>query len=156
MSLRLNAWDWTLLTVALLSLLLAAGYLLLRRERERSETRISVVMRVAGIERGELADEDALVGASVRSENGSSVLGRIESVGIKPHVRPVLRNGSIAFEEDETRADLEITVNMSGHAIEGEGIRVQDLRIAAGGKGSFRVGAVFLSDVEILSVEVTE
>ena len=155
-SLRLNAWDWTLLVIALLSLLLAVGYLLVRRERERSETRILVVMRVSGIEREELADGEFPIGASVRSENGSSVLGLVESVETKAHVRPVLRDGSIAFEEDAMRADLEITVSMSGHVLEGEGIRVQDLRIAAGGTGSFRVGARFLSGVEILSVEVTE
>ena len=51
-------------------------------------------------------------------------------------------------------ADLEITVKMSGHQREGQGIRVKDIRIAAGGKGNFRFGSYFASGVEILSVEV--
>jgi hypothetical protein len=65
-----------------------------------------------------------------------------------------LEDGRIVLAEDVTRADLEIRVSMSGFALEGEGIRVQDLRIAAGGSGSFRLGSRFLSGVEILSVEV--
>ncbi len=140
--------------MAILSLLLAAGYLLLRRDRERSETPITVVMRVTGVKREELADLSSIIGASVRSENGSSVLGTVSSVSQTSHVRAVLRDGTPILEEDEERVDLEITVGMSGQRSAGQGIRVKDLRIAAGGKGNFRFGSYFAAGVEILSVEV--
>ncbi len=151
---RMNAFDWTLLVIALLSLLLAVGYLLLSRSREKSETTLTVVMRVTGVKREELSRLPSLIGSSVRSENGSSVLGRVSSVLQTDHVRAVVRDGEAVLEADGELADLEITVKMSGHQREGKGIRVKDIRIAAGGKGNFRFGSYFASGVEILSVEV--
>jgi hypothetical protein len=151
---RMNAFDWMLLVIALMSLLLAVGYLFFRRSHERSETPLTVVMRISGVKREDFTDLSSLIGSSVRSENGSSVLGTVSDASQTAHIRAVMRDGEAVLETDGERMDLEITVNMSGHRNAGQGIRVKDLRIAAGGRGNFRFGSYFAAGVEILSVEV--
>lgn len=135
-----------------------SGVIYLRWSRNTAaEKEIRCLIRVPCVERsllelhgGELIPR----GSAVWTENGTAELGWVREIRVLPHRRAVLREGAVSWESDEERVDLELTVVMRGVLREGDGIRVKDLRIVAGGKGNLRIGPYLASGSEILSVGV--
>ncbi|MBE6633800.1 MAG: hypothetical protein E7620_05605 [Ruminococcaceae bacterium] len=144
---RLNGMDYALLLI-LLAVLILGGWLMLRESNEPSEVRLyRCLLRVSGLTEDELARYGGIpveAGESVWNENGTLLLGRVESVASVPC--------SAENEGKEPLWNLEIQVLMEGELRAGMGIRVRELRIAAGGEGRFRFGR-FSASAEILSVE---
>ena len=154
--LRWSAVDVLLVLLALLAAVSAGVYLRYRARAAEGETEILCVMRISGESRTLVEAHGGnliAVGDLVRNGNGTAVMGRVEAVRETEHLCAVLEDGTPTWRADEALVDLELTVLMRGQHREGDGIRVKDLRIAAGGRGGFRIGNYY-SVAEILSVEV--
>lgn len=91
--------------------------------------------------------------ARVYSENGTAFLGTVVSVKQSEHYQTAVRDGIIETVAVEGLADGWITVSAKAALSEGNGLRVSDIRIAACGKGSFRVGGYYVPNARIVSVE---
>ena len=155
MRLQVTWIDVLLILLALSAAVLGAFYLFSRRRGE-AEREFICTLRIPAVEKSLLeAHRGNLipVGSTVRTENGTAALGRVREVREVPHGRAVLREGELVWENDEVLHDLELTVIMRGLLKGSEGIRIKDIRIAAGGQGSFRIGSYLARCAEILSVE---
>ncbi len=155
-SLRVTLADVLLILLALLAVLLGGIYLYTRQKGE-AEVELLCLLRVPSVERSLLEAHDEMLipeGSVVRTENGTAELGVVREVRVLPHERAVLRDGEVKWLADEAVRDLEIVVRMRGIPRGSDGIRVKDLRIAAGGQGTFRIGNYLARSAELLSVEV--
>ena len=155
---RLHAADWILIVLVLAALVLPGIYVVWHRNGVGETVELRCLVCVRAVEDSLLElHEGGLIrkGALVMNGNGTAVLGVVESVEIREHGKPVLRDDVPVWETVSGVSDLEITVRMTGVRREGDGVRVKDLRMAAGGSGSFRFGGYYAEKAEILSVEVT-
>ena len=91
-------------------------------------------------------------GDAVYNQNGTAVLGAVESVEILAHREPIVRDGRIVLEAVPDRADIVVSVKALAIFRTGDGLRVRDIRIAAGGVGDFQIHSYRLAGAEILSV----
>lgn len=153
---RMTLLDWALLG-GVLSALLIGVLLFLYGGGGESGAQVRYTVYVPEIRTSFLEEAGGVemlipVGAAVRSENGTALLGSVQEVLVNGHVRPVVREGTVVFEEDTTRQDLYITVLGEAREREGDGLRISDIRIAAGESGTFRFGSFYASGGSILSV----
>ena len=95
-------------------------------------------------------------GAVVTNDNNTTVLGKVLFVETVPHTVAVAGEDSVLFVEMPTQVDLYITVQASATEREGDGLRVSDIRIAAGDKGNFRVGSFYAVGAQIVSVSLAK
>ena len=149
--------DWLLLGVILLGLLLAGWYFWQHRKSAQEEVALLVVMRIPAVER-DLAEQASPglipAGSVLRTENGTFALGVVQSVSLRERLSPYVQEKALAWEPDPYLCDMEVTVRMNAVQQGNEGLRVHDLRVAAGGLGNFRFGSYFAAGTEIVSVEV--
>ena len=119
---------------------------------------IRYVLRIYGADPVLLGEgeERIFVGASVRTENGTAELGRVESVVTLPQRTPCVKDGKIAFSELPDVRILEVTVTAEGRYRAGDGIRVSDVRISAGSTGSFRLGRYYAEHASVILAEIEE
>jgi hypothetical protein len=148
---------WILLGVILLVLLFLFLLPTLGTSGEPYEVRY--VLRVRDVDPlmvGE--DAEALIppGSGVYSENGTAALGRVERVESAPQMRARVTSGELVFEEATDAVILEITVLGKATLAEGDGVRISDVRIAAGSIGSFRLGSFYAARAAVTAVEVYE
>lgn len=144
-------WVDLLLLAAVLAVIGGSLLPLLRGEALlTAEEPIRYEMRVCGVRR-ELLGVGALpkAGDRVTTANGATELGRVLSVETEPHTEAV-PGGGIA--EREELLDLRVTVAALAKKREGDGWRTGDVRIAAGMRGDFRVGAYLAERATLLSV----
>lgn len=154
-----NVLDWILLVLATALLFGAVGYVWYRRSMPGEQPEVRCVIRLPAVDRAEWEAYYAsavVAGSTVRSENGTLALGTVQSVSPKEHTEAVLRKDNVVWEPVPELADIELEVRMHGTLTAGQGVRVGDLRIAAGGSGSFRIGGYFAAGAEIVSVEVVK
>ena len=150
--------DFLLLFLALVLFFGALGYHLYAKKEQTEAMEVICVFRISQMERDdwEQYGKDWIFrGAPLRSENGTVVLGYVEEIAEKPCLRAMVRDGEAIWEAHPFLKDLEITVRMQASLKEGDGVRVGDLRMAAGGRGCFRFGGLLRSAelVEIREVE---
>ena len=148
---------WILLGVALLVLLFLFLLPTLGKGGETYEVRY--VLRVRDVDPlmvGEDAESLIPPGSGVYSENGAAALGRVERVESAPQMRARVTAGEIVFEEATDAVILEVTVLGDGTLAEGDGVRISDVRIAAGSLGGFRLGSFYAARAAVISVEVYE
>lgn len=135
---------WILLGVGVLVLLLVAA---LSVSGGRGETcEVLYVLRVRGVDVALLGEnpEDLIpVGATVCNENGTAPLGIVETVAVREERRATVRDGSVCFVSAEDEVILEVSVRAVGSIRRGDGIRISDVRISAGGIGTFRLGSYY-------------
>ena len=152
--------DWLLLGLLIAALSLGGFYLY---SRVKGAAKQSIVVEyellISNIETPTDADPTVpiLVGTRVCSENGTTDLGEVRSVSVRPHLSAVLYDdGSLAMEEVEGRADLLVIVRAYGEDHANEGLRVNDIRIAAGSFYTVRIGQYLAVGAELLWVETEE
>ncbi|MBE6552861.1 MAG: DUF4330 family protein [Ruminococcaceae bacterium] len=92
-------------------------------------------------------------GATVRNENATALMGRVVEVAFVPHRVPSIKNGDVVLTDLTGYYDLYITVEAEATAKAGDGMRVSDIRIAAGGRGDFRVGGFYAQNVTVVWVD---
>jgi len=154
--LRLSWVDWVLLLLAL-SVFCLAGYLILQRRDAALPTEtVQYTLCVSGV-RKQFLDEpgwEALfpVGMAVTSANATADLGRIIAVEKRPTRVCSVLNAKLIWADALDREDLFITVKGRGVCKSGDGIRLSDIRIAAGERGSFRIGNYYAEQATVISV----
>ncbi len=156
---RLSWVDWLLIGLVLLGIL--AGLFAFRNRFQKSkEANVTLVYRVyiPNLEDpfAKNAMETIKEGTTVSSQNGTAVLGQVISVEAKPHKEAVLRNTKMVMVDVPGRIDLYILVRGEGQDCGREGLRICDIRIAAGGSYSLRFDAFYAAYAKVLSVETTE
>ncbi len=153
----LRSVDWLLLAVLLAAVLL--GSYLIRRRGQADAPTVEIFytvcvssVDVAQSENGDFAD---LIpkGAAVTNETGTVTLGRVTDVTVRPHRTAAARDGEIVMAESPNRVDLLVRVRAWATVRTGDGLRVGDIRIAAGRAGDFRIGALFAGGCEVIAVE---
>ncbi len=135
------------------------GWLYLRSRRRAADPNVAIayLLCVPGVDTTYLGTESeasALIpkGGSVRVANGTASLGRVSEVWIERHAEPKIEKGEMILAEDPQRVDLYIEVRGDAVAKRGDGLRISDVRIAAGGRGDFRVGGFMAEAARVISV----
>ena len=154
---RMSWIDWLILPTLLLLAFAGWKYWQSRRTASVPDLDITYTVLVSGVD-----DRIALVnggwenlipvGARITSANGTAELGRVTAIAIKPHIIATVSDGQIDFIPGLGFSDLEITVRTKATRRSGDGLRVQDIRVAAGGSGDFRVGGFLASRACIVHV----
>ncbi len=152
---RLSGVDWAIILMTVL-LLTAGGLWLWRSLSFAGEvTRIRYTIRLKNMDEEifESAWRTRLIpGVSVTSANGTLPLGTVISVSQKPHLSPTVQDGRALAVSVAGRVDIDVTVEAEATFTAGNGVRVSDIRIAAGDTGSFRVGEFYLEQAHVVSV----
>lgn len=153
--------DWLLLVLFIGAIIGGAWYWLARSRAAEPTQKIEYVLKISGI-REQYAEEnggwDALIprDTQVTTANGTAVLGSVTAVDSRAHVEAGVRDGNLTFVVCEGMCDLYVTVYGLGINRTGDGICISDVRIAAGGSGDFRIGALYASNAAIISVRRLE
>ena len=150
--------DWILLMVFAVILFMGVGYLFERRQSASPDVLVEYVICLS--EQKQLyADEnggwDALIssGRSVSNANGTADMGRVVSVSVRPHLTATVKDQKISAIETEGYVDLYITVHGMAIRREGDGLRISDIRIAAGEAGDFLIGPFFAGNAIVVSAK---
>lgn len=155
---KFNWLDWALLVLVAASI--AGGFLLVRRLSGDSAGEEGVVVYTVLVSSLDAQNYDAAelfeIGSHVRSQNGTMLLGEVGDVQRLPHKRTVVKNGKIVFMEEEGVSDYRITVRSVGRRKDGDGIRVGDIRIAAGMQLTLRVGDFLVPNGRVIAVSWEE
>jgi hypothetical protein len=156
-----RGWIWVDWALILLALAAIGGGIWLWRARSRAADptlKIEYVIKITGISNDYATENggwDALLprGAQVTTANATAALGVVESVERRPHLEAGVRGGKLVFAECADRSDLYVTVRGDAASRIGDGIRISDVRIAAGGVGDFRIGSLYAPRAIIISVQ---
>ena len=155
---RLGVLDWVIL--ALLFVLIFGGgtwYLLRQRGRSGEERTVYYTVRIYDVERTLASEErlDALIprGCAVFSENGTARLGFAESASILSKRVAGVRDGEVVFAISPDLVDIDVRVRCTCVWREGDGLRADDVRIAAGESGTFRFGGFYAARATVISVD---
>lgn len=140
------SWVDLLIILAVLGICFLGGRYLLSRYRASDDSiSVTYTLTVSDID-AKFADVHGgweyliPIGSAVRSANGTASLGSVASLSFDPHTVATVRDGKVVMLEMPDRFDLSITVRAQGELRSGDGIRVSDIRIAAGERGDFRIG----------------
>jgi hypothetical protein len=142
--------------LAFLLFLVALAFYLYSKHAPTEEEKITCVLRISEVDREmwETEGERLIrVGDSLRCQNGTVVMGTVETVSVIPHRYAAVRGEEPSWEDHPYLVDLEVTVEMRARSKEGDGLRVGDLRIAAGSTGEYRFGN-YLARAELLEVKI--
>lgn len=154
---RLNWLDWCLLGLLIVGVVGGAFGIFLWKGRSGGERGTVVyTLLLAGMESSVSDPPPLLAGESVKNENGTLSLGRIVSARAEPHRIPTVANGGVVFAETSDRVDYYVTVSASAARGAVSGIRVGDVRIAAGQVMHLRLGHLFCRDAQTVAVEWRE
>lgn len=155
---RLRVADVLLILLALAAALTATFYVRHRMKITEGAREIRCIVHISSVDLS-LAEANGgeliKLGDIVLNENGTVRLGEVMGVTLLPHKRAGVREGEVTWIEDDSKIDVEVEVRMKGALKDGEGIRVKALRIAAGGRGSFRFGSYYATEAQIVWVEAT-
>jgi len=148
-------WVDLLILLAVILLIGGGGLILWRGTRAVPAVKVNYILCQKGVS---APDEEWLTaqiqtGGVVFSENGTAHLGRVTGVEVRPTKAPCVKNGEVVYAAVPNKYDLFVTVEAEGSFRAGDGFRVQDIRIAAGESGSFRVSGYFASGAVVVFVE---
>ena len=142
---RMNWFDWLL--VSLVGLAIAAGFLGVRWVVGRAEGE-SVAVTYTLLLRDWQFSAPA-VGDDVCSQNGTVALGEVVEVQAFPHRFSAIKEGEIVIATAEDRWDYLLTVRAEGSLRAEDGLRVGDVRIAAGMTVGMRIGNLLVTQAKI-------
>ena len=149
--------DWLILLLALAGIALTGGYIWQRRRAVLPSTAITYTVLASGVDTSLASSGDwkelIPIGSRVLSQNGTARLGSVTEVSSQPHLRATVRNGEVVFAPMPDTVDLLITVRAEATVKIGDGLRVSDIRIAAGEIGDFRLAGFLASGAKVISVE---
>lgn len=95
-------------------------------------------------------------GEAVKNENGTLSLGEIVAVEAKAHQVPDAQGGRVVFVPSSEYVDYYVTVSSNAVRRKGDGIRIGDVRIAAGDGMHLRFGAFMHYGARIIHVRWEE
>lgn len=147
--------DWVLLVLGVSVLLLGWRYLRGRQSVALPTVSVEYLLCLPSVKVEDFDGEvDGLISksASVTTANGTASLGRVKRVWSEAHLTPTIKDGAILFVETPGRVDLYVFVEANAVMRQGDGLRVSDIRIAAGGTGDFRIGNFLANGAKVVSV----
>lgn len=150
---RLNWVDWAILGALLLGLLgafFALRIVIGRADGANGEVLYTVL--ISDVDETLFGADAITVGVPVKSANGTVTLGSVTSWRREGHREATVRDGVVTSVTLPDRFDYYVTVIGEGIAKTGDGIRVGDIRIAAGMPVSLRVGGFLAERGEIVWV----
>ena len=152
---RFNWLDRALLI--LLALGIALGFFAVRYMRSRTvvaEGLVTYRVLISDIPLALYGDEIPLIqiGDLVRSQNGTTGLGVVSEIEQRTHRTTVAVDGALMLLEKEGYVDYLVTVTAEATEQDGEGIRVGDIRIAAGSKMTVWIGDFLASSAGVAEV----
>lgn len=150
---RLNWVDWAILGTLFLGLMVA--FFALRTViggSDGADGEVFYTVLISNVDETLFGAEAITVGVPVRSANGTVTLGSVTSWRREGHREATVKDGIVTSVTHPDRFDYYVTVSGEGVAKTGEGIRVGDIRIAAGMPVSLRVGGFFAERGEIVWV----
>ena len=149
---RLNWFDYFLIAALLLLLLGAVGVGFLFGARSEGDTgQLTYTVVLSGVEFNDPTPLFA-IGDSVKNENGTFVLGKIVGIEKDAHRVPGVRGGRVVFVDASDRTDCYVTVASDAIRRSGDGIRVGDVRMAAGERMNLRFGSFLHYGAQIVHV----
>ncbi len=156
---RLSGVDWAIILLMLILVIGGAFFVYRSLIGTQNATTISYRICLSG-----LSDEEGqgiwrkrlTMGAPVYSENGTAFLGTLIAVEIREHKDVTLVENEIKTVNVPQKYDVFVTVKAEATLQAGNGFRVSDIRIAAGGNGTFRIGSYYAKNVKIYSVKAVE
>ena len=150
--------DWILLLAFAAILFMGVRYLLERKQSALPDISVEYVICLSE-QKQSYAEEnggwEAMLpsGITVSNANGTANMGRVASVTVRPHLTATVKNKEVGVIERQGYVDLYITVHGMAVRLAGEGLRISDIRIAAGEKGDFLIGAFFAGNAVVVSVK---
>ena len=121
-----------ILVLLFLSLVFLIFYRRMAAEGEKKETVYYHVL-LSSIDATLFPSSEVInVGATVRNENGTAILGSVTKVILEPHLEVRTDGRRVQILENPSKYDLLVHVSCEAVEKEGQGIRVNDIRIAAG------------------------
>lgn len=145
--------DWFLISLVVVLILVGVQYFQRRQRAAVPNIPLTYTLLVSGVDReGSQPLFDTPTGALVYSENGTALLGSVLSCTSEEHRTAVVRDGEVAILPVPERYDVYLEVAADAILREGDGLRVGDIRIAAGLEGCFRIGQYFVKSARILAV----
>ena len=152
---RLTWVDWMLILLSL-ALICFGAWFLLRRYRAATPTveiRYLICVKGVDVDDGTGAWERLIpIGARITSSNGTAELGRVTAIALQPHLVASAKNGKVVFLDHPQKTDLLITVNARATDGGADGIRVRDIRVAAGEVWDLRVGDYYATGADLVWV----
>lgn len=149
--------DWLILLLAFTAIVLTGGYIRQRRRAVLPSTAITYTVLTSGVDASLASSGDwkelIPIGSRVLSQNGTARLGNVTAVSSQPHLCATVRSGEVVFVPMPDRVDLLVTVRADATVKTGDGLRVSDIRIAAGEVGDFRLAGFLASGAKVISVE---
>ena len=151
---RLTAVDWLLILLTLLLVFFGARYLYRRYRTASPDTVVTYRVCVRGVDTS-VFHVDTLIptGASVTSANGTAQLGKVLSTEVLTSKAPQVQKGELVLVEHPYLRDLLITVRASAIDRLGDGLRVNDIRVAAGEVWELRLGSYYATAAEVVEVK---
>ena len=155
---RFTFVDWLLLLLSA-ALVISAGAYFVRRRRAVQPTqtiRYTVAVSNVSVALAEVnGGWETLIakGDRVTSANGTTVLGRVEKIEVRPAQIAGVREGALVWLDALDTVDLLVDVVGEGISQSGDGIRIRDIRIAAGSTGAFRIGGFYAERATVIFVE---
>lgn len=151
--------DWViviLLVAGVLGGFFAVRYLFAQTDGADGE--ILYTVRIAAIDPARYPSKESLfeVGSSVRSQNGTLYLGEVQSVRWQVNRSAYAEDGEIHIAESPDLYDCYVTVKSAASKREGDGIRVSDVRVAAGMTLTLRIGDTYAENVQVIDLEWEE
>jgi hypothetical protein len=153
----LNWFDFFLIILFLLCTLtafLTGAWLGDRSEGE--EGRVVYTVLLSEIEASINVSSYLSDGEIVKNENGTLTMGEIIAVEDKAHQVPDARGGKVVFVPSSEYVDYYVTVSSNAVRRKGDGIRIGDVRIAAGDGMHLRFGAFMHYGARIIHVRWEE
>ncbi|MBQ8433063.1 MAG: hypothetical protein IJX28_09295 [Clostridia bacterium] len=147
--------DWLLLALFLLLIVGLLVAILQWRFKEEESAVFHYTVLIPGVKKEWINTRSDLLlpGTPICSENGTALLGQILSAHQSSHTVTHFLKGEVWEEEDPALVDLSLLVEGRGRLSAGEGVRICDIRIAAGGSYSLRIGPLYAPNAKIVSVE---
>lgn len=153
---RLSKVDWLLILLAAILVLAALSLWLWSARREDAILSLEYTVLLEDLPlRGEgerQAWDFIMTGGAVYNQNGTALLGRVEEYRVTDHKEMRLVDGEARAEVVPDRRDVWIRIRAEGVSKIGDGIRISDVRIAAGMRGDFRLGNYDAKRVRVLWV----
>ena len=149
--------DWLLVIFLAAAVFFGVRFLMRRRDavQPTAEILYTVCLYAYDSSLSETEDWDALIpyGAVVTNAMGTAEMGRVTEVTVRQHRILTLRDGEAVMTEVPDRVDLLVSIRAEATENEGDGLRVKDVRSAAGGIGDFRIGYLYAHAARIVSVQ---
>ncbi len=141
--------------IAALCITVAVFFGVWTKQEKTEEITVTYRLLLENLDTTYMAPESLMaVGDQVTNHNGTAVLGEVQAISFLPHQTVTVQQETLVMAPVPNRIDCYVTVISQGSYRPGDGIRICDIRIAAGGNYGVHVGALFVPSASLIHVEV--